>query len=135
MNETEVFRITPEYGKFYEYAEYTRKEGRYPNEKYYTKVLPQYVGQLNKRSEGGYGDNGWRIDYFANEYGAQVAVNYSYEGRTSFREVLPRMRQELKESINNRKRNPSLLQLVKNQLSTNDRGILQYEEGFEQVKR
>jgi hypothetical protein len=133
MTETEVFRMTPQFGKFYEHAEYTCQVGRYPNEKYYTNIPPRYVGQLIERAQGGWGDGSWRTDYFANENGVKVAVNYSYEGRTSFREVLPKMRPELKEAIHNKKRNPSLMQIAISQLSTLDIERLRNEEGFEGI--
>lgn len=130
MNETEVFRITPEYGKFYEHAEYTRRVGRYPDEKYYTNTPPIYVGRLIERAKGGWGDGSWCTDYFVNETGIKIVVNYSYEGRTCFREVLPRMRPELKEAIHNVKRNPSLMQLAISQLSTIDLEILRNNQYF-----
>lgn len=88
MTEFEVFRITPEVNeKCYEYAESTRKEGRWPNERRFTNVKPQYVGRLIKFETGGYGDNGWRRDYFQDDTGKEHVVNYSYEGNTCFREV------------------------------------------------
>jgi hypothetical protein len=134
MTETEVFRISPEYGKFYEHAEYTRQVGRYPNEKYYTNILPRYVGRFVQRVQGGWGDGSWRRDYFLNEIGLNVAVDYSYEGRTSFREVLPRMRPELKDAIHNKKRNPSLMQIVISQLSTLDLEIMRNNTYFEYMR-
>jgi hypothetical protein len=88
MTEFEVFRITPEVGeKCYEYAESTRTEGRWPKERRFTNVQPLYVGRLIRIEEGGYGDNGWRRDYFQDNNGREQVVNYSYEGRTCFREV------------------------------------------------
>jgi len=88
MAEFEVFRITPEVGeKCYEYAESTRSQGRWPNERRFTNVKPQYVGRLIRFETGGYGDNGWRRDYFQDNNGQEHVVNYSYEGRTCFREV------------------------------------------------
>ena len=88
MTEFEVFRITPEVGeKCYEYAESTRTQGRWPNEKRFTNVKPRYVGRLIRFETGGYGDNGWRRDYFQDNNGREQVVNYSYEGRTCFREV------------------------------------------------
>ena len=79
----EVFRITPEVegGNCYEYAEYTSKEGRWPNERYYTNVKPQYVGKLVKKREGGDRDGHWRTDIF-DDYGRETIVHYSYEGKT-----------------------------------------------------
>ena len=84
----EMFRISPEFDKYYEYAEYMFKEGSsYKNERYYVINMPQYVGKLVKRKEGGYHDNRWRVDYFQDNNGNEIAVNYSYEGKTCFREV------------------------------------------------
>lgn len=59
MTETEVFRIKPLVNKCYEHAEYTRKEGRYPNERFFTNVPPRYVGEFIRQEHGGYGDGGW----------------------------------------------------------------------------
>jgi hypothetical protein len=88
MSEFEVFRITPEVGeKCYEYAESTRTEGIWPKERRFTNVQPLYVGRLIRFETGGYGDNGWRRDYFQDNNGREQVVNYSYEGRTCFREV------------------------------------------------
>ena len=89
MTEFEVFRITPQKddGKCYEYAESTRTQGRYPNEKYFTNTKPKYVGRLIKIETGGFGDGGWRRDYFEDNNNIKHTVNYSYEGKTCFREV------------------------------------------------
>jgi hypothetical protein len=87
--ETKVFRVCPVVGdnKFYEYAECTRIEGRWPDEQYYTTNMPIYVGRLVKIEKGGWGDGGWRIDYFEDNFGKEHVVKYSYEGKTCFREV------------------------------------------------
>jgi hypothetical protein len=89
MTETQVYRICPVVsdGKFYEYAECTRKEGRWPNEKWFTTNKLIYVGRLVKIAQGGYGDGGWRTDYFEDEYGNEHKVDYNYFGTTCFREV------------------------------------------------
>ena len=88
MAEIEVFRITPEVGeKCYEYAESTRSQGSRPNEKRFTNVQPRYVGRLIRFETGGWGDGGWRKDYFEDNNGIEQVVNYSYEGNTCFREV------------------------------------------------
>jgi hypothetical protein len=87
MAETEVFRIEPVVNKCYEHAEYTRKEGRYPNERYFTNIPPRYVGEYIRSERGGWGDGGWKTDYFRDLDGIEKAIDYSYEGRTSFREV------------------------------------------------
>lgn len=89
MTETQIFRISPtvDDGKYYEYAECTRKDGVWPNKNYYTNNNLIYVGKLIKTLTGGYGDNRWRRDYFSDNYGKEHIVNYSYEGNTCFREV------------------------------------------------
>lgn len=87
MSKIEVFRLTPEVGKYYEYVEYNIKEGDWPNSRYFTTEPPKYVGMFVRFVEFGYGDNKSRIDYFIDQDGKEVKVNYSYEGTTSFREV------------------------------------------------
>lgn len=83
----EVFRLTPTIGKHYEHAECTRKEGKWPSEKYYAPFKNIiYVGILIKIEEGGYGDNGWRTDTFSN-CNKITLVPYSYAGNTCFIEV------------------------------------------------
>ena len=66
MAESEVFRLTPEVGRCYEYAESTRKLGKYPNEKYFTTNTPRYVGEYI-RSEN-YRDQGF-YSYFIDNAG------------------------------------------------------------------
>jgi len=121
MEDVEVFRITPIVNKCYEHAEYTRREGRWPNERYFTNVPPRYVGEFIRFEQGGWGDGGWRRDFFRDSNGNEVAVNYSYEGRTSFREVPcrpPSLPQEHLEAIQNRNEIPSLKSLAFAQLPT-----------------
>ena len=87
--EKEVFRLTPTIGKHYEHTECTRREGKWPSEKYYApaqKVI--YVGKLTKIEEGGYGDNSWRTDTFSKANKITI-VPYSYAGNTCFIEVFP----------------------------------------------
>lgn len=85
--EVEVFRITPTSGKCYEHAEYTRKEGRYPNpERYYFRGQPRYVGKHTGDKRSGFGNGGEYFSFFDNN-GTKNRVNYSYEGHTCFREV------------------------------------------------
>jgi hypothetical protein len=87
----EVFRIVPDIHpeKCYEHAEYMTSTGTWSagNERYFTTTRPRYVGRKIRFASGGYGDNGWQTDYFENEFGEEIAVPYSYEGRTCFREV------------------------------------------------
>lgn len=86
--EYEVYRISPEVGKCYMTAERSRKEGRFPNERYYTNVKPRYVGEFKNRIRGGYGDNSSTTDYFHNDMtNKEEQVIYSYEGTTCFLEV------------------------------------------------
>jgi hypothetical protein len=119
MAETEVFRIKPVVNKCYEHAEYTRKEGRYPNERFFTNVSPRYVGEFIRQERGGYGDNSWTTDYFRDLNGSEVAVNYSYESTTCFREVPCRVRPRLPlEAIQNTRRMPTLQNLAFYQLPT-----------------
>jgi hypothetical protein len=85
----EVFRIVPEIHpeKCYEHAEYMTRTGRGENERYFTTTPPRYVGHKIRYERGGFGDGSWQTDYFENEFGHEIAVPYSYEGKTSFREV------------------------------------------------
>jgi len=88
MAEIEIFRLTPVVGETcYEYAESTRRQGRYPRERYFTNTQPLYVGHFVRSERGGFGDGGWQRDYFKDNTGKEHVVNYSYEGTTCFREV------------------------------------------------
>ena len=88
IKEIEVFRLTPELGKYYETALLTRREGRFPDQKYYTIHTPQYVGKFMIQMRSGYyGDGLQVVDIFENEHGEKVNVYYTYEGTTAFREV------------------------------------------------
>jgi hypothetical protein len=80
--EIEVFRLTPEIGKCYEYAECTRIEGKYPNERYYTTNKLSLVGKFINHESIGYRDNAQHWDVFEN-----AIIHYSYEGNTCFREI------------------------------------------------
>jgi len=84
--EVEVFRLSPEVGKCYKHAEYTRKTGRYPNERYFYNGTPKYVGKFVKTLQYGYGD-GASIYAVFNDNGVENRVTYSYGGQTSFIEV------------------------------------------------
>jgi hypothetical protein len=113
MSETEVFRITPVVNRCYEHAEYTRKEGRYPNERYFTNIPPRYVGEYIRSEQGGWGDGGWKRDYFRDLDGTMTGIDYSYEGRTSFREAPCRKPPPLPlEAIQNKTHIPSLKSLA-----------------------
>ena len=87
MTNIEVFRLEPEVGKSYEYAESTSTKGMWTNPQHFTTNVPLKVGRFISCVTGGYGDGGWRTDYFEDSNGQIRAVNYSYEGKTCFREV------------------------------------------------
>jgi hypothetical protein len=84
--EVEVFRIinfdkTIEYG----YAYYTKKEGRYPNEKYYTTNEIKYAGKHKESvTLGNFGDGHGGYEVFINNKGEKTIVNYDYEGKLCF---------------------------------------------------
>lgn len=86
-SEIEVYRMTPKVGKYYETAEYTRKTGIYPNEKYFTTNTPKYVGKFVKTEQYGLGDGAKAYSVFNNN-GNLETVAYTYEGTTCFREVI-----------------------------------------------
>lgn len=88
VTEYEVFRISPEVGKYYSTAEYTRKIGSYyiKPERYFTTEAPRYVGKCIGTYSSGSGDGKETWTLF--EDGGKVnRVDYSYAGRTSFVET------------------------------------------------
>jgi hypothetical protein len=90
QEEVEVFRFTPEIGRYYETAEYTRREKNYimKTSRYFAKKEDvKYVGKCIEHCSEGYGDNAEYWDLFENDEGVVIRVEYSYEGFTSFREV------------------------------------------------
>ena len=86
MPEVEVFRLTPEVGKFYYTAEYTKKVGTYPNYQYYTTNPLRYVGKFLRTERYGSGD-GMTATSFFDDKGTINRVVYTYEGTTSFVEL------------------------------------------------
>ena len=90
QEEVEVFRITPEIGRYYETAEYTRREKNQimKTSKYFAKKEDvKYVGRCIEHCSDGYGDNAIYWDLFENNEGLISKVEYSYEGYTCYREV------------------------------------------------
>lgn len=82
----EVFRLT-EFDKNieYGYAYYTKKEGKYPNEKYYTTNKIKYVGKYKESvSWGHFGDGHCGCEVFINDKGELTNVEYDYEGKLCF---------------------------------------------------
>ena len=84
--EKQVFRISPQENKAYETAPYTRKIGKYPNEKYYTTNPLTYIGIMIKHVTFGHGDASYGYALFSKN-GIEEKVEYTYEGTTCFREV------------------------------------------------
>lgn len=88
MAETEVYySIVPEVGHCYEYAEATRKQGKYPTERYFTTNAPRYVGEFIRSVRGGNSEYGGFCAYFKDNHCKEQRVDYSYDGNTCFREV------------------------------------------------
>ena len=88
MSEIQVFRLTPEVGRFYYTTTYTRKAGKWPNETYYSTKALRYVGQFVKHYQLGAGDGAIHYDIFKD--GDKVnKVDYTYEGTTCFVETNP----------------------------------------------
>jgi hypothetical protein len=107
--EIQIYRLTPEKGKYYMYAEYTRSEGNWPHEKYYTTNSLRYVGEFKWNITTGYRDNASCIGIFHNNgeednvtysqngiKSYEQIVNYSYNGRTCFLEVTRKINPKLK---------------------------------------
>jgi hypothetical protein len=87
--EVEVFREDLEPGKCYEHAEFTRKTGyslRDQDVRYYFRGQPRYVGKHVSHHTVGDRNDRHSWDIF-DDNGRVNRVDYSYEGRTSFREV------------------------------------------------
>lgn len=82
----EIFRVihfdkNVEYG----YSYYTKKEGNYPNEKYYTTNEIKYLGKYKESiSLGHYGDGHSGYEVFINNKGEIKTVEYDYEGKLGF---------------------------------------------------
>jgi len=87
QNEIEVFRIDPEPDKCYKTAEYTREEGRWPYQKFYTTHEPKYVGRFINEIRTGRGDGASVVHYFHNDLtNLDEKVRLSY-ATTSYIEV------------------------------------------------
>ena len=87
--ETEVFRLSPsdlKPDKYYLHALYTRKEGKWPNTKYFTKNKLRYVGKFVHSETWGYGDGSGAAAYFDKGDGVIERVEFDYEGTTCFLE-------------------------------------------------
>ena len=98
IEEIKVFRLKPQVGKYYKTTEYTRKEGKYPYEHYYSTKKLKYVGKFIKHEQYGWGDSMSCFDIFDNN-GKNVIVQYTYEGTTSYIEVDMDCEEKSKERI------------------------------------
>lgn len=88
MSDIQVYRITPEPEKYYVTAEYTKRIGKWPDEKYYTIIKPSYVGKYLNETQSGFGDNNIICYHFYNDIkDCRNDVYLNYEGTTSFIEV------------------------------------------------
>ena len=86
--ESEVFRLGPnelKTDKYYLFTTYTRKEGKWPNIKYFTKNGLRYVGKFVRCETWGCGDGSGAAAYFENN-GEIERIEFDYEGTTCFLE-------------------------------------------------
>lgn len=87
--ETEVFRFSQsdfDTNKAYAFALHTRKEGRWPNVRYYTTNPLQYVGKYVRSERWGMGEGSGGAEIF-NDNGTENRIELDYEGKTCFLEV------------------------------------------------
>lgn len=93
QGEVEVYKIYPEYGKFYLTTTYTRKTGTYynSNERYYSTNPLRYVGKYIKTiHSSGYYDNLVYAIFINNKNNNnEEKLEYTYEGTTCFIEINP----------------------------------------------
>ena len=84
----EVFRIIKfDKDKCYEVALKTKTEGKWPNQRYYTKNPLKYVGKYTHSERwGGFGDGSSGAENF-DDNGTKNRIVYDYEGNICFREV------------------------------------------------
>jgi hypothetical protein len=82
MTEVQVFRLESfDKKKWYETASYTRREGLYPNDRYYTTFPLRNMGHYLRSERWGYGDGGGGREVFTLGY-----VEMDYNGTVCFRE-------------------------------------------------
>jgi hypothetical protein len=82
--ELQVIR-TPLEGRSYEATFWTRKEGEWPNEKYYVNCTTprHYVGQYLRHKQEGYGDSADHWAIFLLD-GQEIEIEYDYWGKRAF---------------------------------------------------
>jgi hypothetical protein len=88
-DEEEVFRdVNPLVGRCYDHVEASRREGIYPNIRYFAPSLNRvYVGRFVREERRGFGDGQQIYAIFVDNNGQERRVQYSYEGNTCFIEV------------------------------------------------
>jgi len=85
--EVEVFRINPEVDKCYEHIEATRSESAGGwQRRYFSENQPIYVGKFLRSEQHGAGNGASHYAFF-DDNGKENKIQYSYEGRTCFKEV------------------------------------------------
>jgi hypothetical protein len=85
--ETEVFRLSEfKPDKCYEFALYTRIEGKGLTQKYFTTNKLQYLGKWTKSERWGYGDDSGGAEHF-DENGTKNTIVYDSDGKTCFKPV------------------------------------------------
>ena len=83
-NEVEVFRLnTFEKGKVYSFAMKTRTEGKWPNEKHYTRNPLELLGEHIGSKKWGYHDGSGGSEMFSMD-GVVREIVYDYAGHTCF---------------------------------------------------
>lgn len=86
--EEEVFRIEPVVGRCYDHVEATRREGRYPNTRYFAPTLNRVnVGRFVREERRGFGDGQQIYAIFVDNNGQERRVQYSNGGNTCFIEI------------------------------------------------
>ena len=85
--ELAVVRIPIE-GKYYEATFWTRREGVWPDEKYFTNKIThrEYVGMYLRHRQEGWGDGADHWAIFLRD-GQEVEIEYDYDGKRAWYET------------------------------------------------
>jgi hypothetical protein len=94
VEETEVFRLDSKSAppnnfdktKCYAFALYSRKEGEWPNERYYTSHPLQYLGKHVRSEEWSSGHHHGGAEIFVHD-GKETRIVFDYDGKTCFKIV------------------------------------------------
>jgi hypothetical protein len=78
----------PVEGKYYEATFWTRKEGHWSAERYFTRdtTAREYVGKYLRHKREGWGDGAEHWAIFLRD-GKEIEMEYDYEGKRAWREV------------------------------------------------